>query len=57
MMDYDYTNVQLYDILSDERETINLRDKHPKVTDDLSNDLMNWYENYPHTFDKKLIEY
>jgi len=57
LMDFDYTNVQLYDILSDESETENLRDIHPEIADDLRNELMSWYENYPHAMDKEKIEY
>lgn len=57
LMDFDYTNVQLYDILSDESETTNLKDKYPKVAEDLRDDLMNWYEHYPHSIDKSKIEY
>jgi uncharacterized sulfatase len=57
LMDFDYSNVHLYDIISDEAETTNLRDRNPEVAEDLRSDLIHWYEDYPHTFDNTHIDF
>jgi len=48
LMDFDGSNVQLYDLIQDVGETKNLQDLKPAVAADLKKDLMAWFKNYPH---------
>lgn len=53
LMDFDGSNVQLYDLINDVGETKNLKNEKPAVTAELKNDLMAWFTNYPHDIDLK----
>lgn len=53
LMDFDGSNVQLYDLIKDVGETKNLQALMPDITTDLKKDLMAWYKNYPHDIDLK----
>lgn len=57
LMDFNYSNVQLYNIIKDETETTNIIDQQSEIGEDLKNDLITWYENYPHAVDLSKIEY
>lgn len=57
LMDYDMSNFQLYNIVTDESETTNIAIKKPAVAEKLKRELLNWYKNYPHTVDKSKIQY
>lgn len=51
LMDFDGSNVQLYDLSNDAGETKNLNDEKPTITAELKKDLMAWFKNYPHDID------
>jgi len=53
LMDFDGSNVQLYDLISDVGESKNLKNEKPAVTTELKKDLMFWFKNYPHDIDLK----
>ena len=53
LMDFDGTNLQLYDLINDEGETKNLKNEKPTVTAELKEDLRTWFTNYPHDIDFK----
>ncbi|MCF8381737.1 MAG: sulfatase-like hydrolase/transferase [Bacteroidales bacterium] len=55
LMDFDGSNLQLYNIISDDAEKNNLVNTLPEVADDLKKDLAGWYEFYPHSVDKAKI--
>jgi arylsulfatase A-like enzyme len=57
LMDFDYSNLQLFNITTDEAETTNLVKEFPQVAEDLKKDLVNWYEFYPHSVDMDKIKY
>lgn len=52
-MDFDGTNLQLYDLINDEGESKNLKNEKPTVAAELKKDLMAWFKNYPHDIDLK----
>lgn len=56
MMDADGTNIQLYNIVDDERESINLIEEFPDIMEELKTELADWYNNYPHDIDRKIYE-
>lgn len=49
LVNSDKTGVELYDIQKDPNETTNIASKHPKLVDELSEKVINWY------FDKRKI--
>jgi uncharacterized sulfatase len=51
LMDFDGSNLQLYNLIKDPGETINLSEKEPEKTNELKKDLENWFKNYPHDID------
>lgn len=53
LMDFDGSNVQLYDLINDVGETKNIKNEKPAVTAELKKDLMSWFKNYPHDIDLK----
>jgi uncharacterized sulfatase len=53
LMDFDGSNIQLYDLNKDKRESKNLKNDKPSVTAELKKDLMAWFKNYPHDIDLK----
>lgn len=53
LMDFDGTNLQLYDLINDEGESKNLKKEKPTVAAELKKDLMAWFKNYPHDIDLK----
>ena len=53
LMDFDESNLQLYDLTQDVGETKNLKDAKPVVTTELKKELMAWFKNYPHDIDLK----
>lgn len=53
LMDFDESNLQLYDLLQDVGETKNLKDAEPIVTTELKKELIAWFKNYPHDIDLK----
>jgi uncharacterized sulfatase len=57
LMDANGTNLQLYDIVSDETESNNLTNSLPEMAAGLKTELLNWYHSYPHTIDTSKISY
>ncbi len=57
LMDTDGSNLQLYNILSDEIESNELSDQLPEIASELESALMDWYHHYPHTVDTAKITY
>lgn len=53
LMDFDGSNIQLYDLENDKGESNNLKDLKPALTADLKKDLTAWFRNYPHDIDLK----
>lgn len=53
LMDFDQSNLQLYDLIQDVGETKNLKDAKPAVTTELKKELMAWFKNYPYDIDLK----
>jgi uncharacterized sulfatase len=53
LMDFDESNLQLYDLTQDVGETKNLKDAKPVETTELKKELMAWFKNYPHDIDLK----
>lgn len=53
LMDFDGSNIQLYDLNKDKGESKNLKNDQPTVTAELKKDLMAWFKNYPHDIDLK----
>lgn len=53
LMDFDGSNIQLYNLNKDKRESKNLKNDKPSVTAELKKDLMSWFKNYPHDIDLK----
>jgi uncharacterized sulfatase len=53
LMDFDGSNIQLYDLNKDKGESKNLKNNKPTVTAELKKDLMAWFKNYPHDIDLK----
>jgi uncharacterized sulfatase len=53
LMDFDGSNIQLYDLNKDKGESKNLKNEKPAVTAELKKDLMAWFNNYPHDIDLK----
>lgn len=47
LMNHDGTNVQLYNIIKDKAETINLEAGQPKLTSELKNKLLEWWKSLP----------
>lgn len=56
MMDVDGTNVQLFNLVSDEAESNNIADKEANKAKELKSELMNWYKNYPQDIDRAIYE-
>lgn len=53
LMDFDESNLQLYDLTQDVGETKNLKDAKLVETTELKKELMAWFKNYPHDIDLK----
>jgi uncharacterized sulfatase len=47
LMDFDGSNIQLYNLESDIGETQNLKDVYPEKVKELKNELEYWFKNYP----------
>lgn len=47
LMDFDGTNIQLYNLEKDMGETEDLKDKEPKKLAELKEELEDWFKNYP----------
>lgn len=54
MLDIDGGNPQLYDVVKDESETLNLSKKMPELTSELKDELLSWYNNYPQDIDRSI---
>ncbi|MBL7966294.1 MAG: sulfatase-like hydrolase/transferase [Prolixibacteraceae bacterium] len=57
LMDFDGSNVQLYNLIDDVGETKNLKEKNPQVAAELKKELMAWFKNYPHDIDLKKYQF
>ncbi len=53
LIDPDGSDAQLYDISSDPKETRNLAPQNPKLVNELSEKLLDWWEHRPHIQDRK----
>lgn len=51
LMDFDGSNVQLYNLSNDMGESNNLKDAKPRETAELKSELENWFRNYPNDID------
>jgi len=51
LMDFDGSNVQLYNLETDIGETKNLKDVQTEKAAELKEELANWFKNYPHDID------
>lgn len=51
LMDFDGSNIQLYNLETDISETNNLKDVQPQKATELKKELMDWFNNYPHDID------
>lgn len=47
MTDIDGSDTELYNVVTDEKETINLANQYPKLTKKLKEKLLNWYSTMP----------
>ncbi|MDB4584377.1 sulfatase-like hydrolase/transferase [Draconibacterium sp.] len=47
LMDFDGSNIQLYNLERDIGETQNLKDVHPEKVKELKTELEDWFKNYP----------
>ena len=57
-MDFDGTNIQLYNLEKDMGETRNLTDSKPAKVLELKNELEAWFRNYPLDIDLgQFLEY
>lgn len=56
LMDWDGSNLQLYNIVEDPGESRNLTKENPIITEQLREELQEWYEDYPHTIRKDKIQ-
>ena len=56
LMDVDGSSVQLYDIVKDPRENKNLASTQSDIAKQLKDELMLWYNDYPHKIDKRIYE-
>ncbi|MEM6378382.1 MAG: sulfatase-like hydrolase/transferase [Bacteroidota bacterium] len=58
LMDVDGSNKQLYDMIDDERESKNLATdpNYAQTLEKLSQELIAWYQDYPHKIDQKIYE-
>lgn len=53
LMDFDGSNIQLYNLLDDMGETNNLKDIKTEKVIELKKELEDWYQNYPHDMNLK----
>jgi uncharacterized sulfatase len=51
LMDFDGSNIQLYNLEKDMGETKNLKDKKRNKANELKEELLDWFKNYPHDID------
>ncbi|MCG8310633.1 MAG: sulfatase-like hydrolase/transferase [Cytophagales bacterium] len=51
LMDFDGSNIQLYNLIADVGESNNLKDVMPDKANELKSDLEDWVKNYPHDID------
>lgn len=56
LMDVDGSRIQLYNILKDPGEKMNLAQINPEKAKQLAWELSDWYENYPHDIDRSIYE-
>jgi uncharacterized sulfatase len=56
LMDFDGSNVQLYNLSFDIGESHNLKDVEPEKTTELKSELENWFRNYPNDIDLNKFE-
>lgn len=56
LMDVDTTNVQLYNLKTDESESMNLFSPEPESAQKLMKHLLDWYYNYPHDIDQQIYQ-
>lgn len=57
LMDFDGSNVQLYNLAKDIGETNNLVDKEYQQVKKLKKELEDWINNYPHDIDLEKYSY
>ncbi len=57
LMDTGRTNLQLYNIVKDELESLNLVEELPELADSLAHELTQWYREYPHSSDLSMMVY
>jgi uncharacterized sulfatase len=57
LMDTGRKNIQLYNIVTDMTESVNLVDERPEIADSLANELLEWFETYPHASDLEKMTY
>lgn len=57
LMDIDGSNIQLYNIVEDEVESVNLAEREADLAGDLAGELMTWYREYPHAVDFSKMTY
>ncbi len=56
LMDVDGSNMQLYNISEDPGESSNLATTDPEIADELRQELLHWYVDYPHDIDKSIYK-
>ena len=56
LMDFDGSNLQLYNLVKDPGETSNLCEMEPEKANELKKELENWFKNYPHQIDLKKFQ-
>ena len=56
LMDVDGSHVQLYNILKDPEEKMNLAPENPDIAEGLKRELIAWYKNYPHDIKRPIYE-
>jgi arylsulfatase A-like enzyme len=54
LMNVDSTDIQLYNIKEDESEVNNLALSNPLKVEELKEEIMEWYNNYPHSINKTI---
>lgn len=47
LVNIDGSNIELYNLINDEAETTNIVSKHPKLVENLKEEVLNWYSKMP----------
>lgn len=56
LMEYDGTDVQLFDLRADVSESLNIASGHPELVDQLRDRLGDWYRSLPPLIDRVYVE-